>query len=86
MSPRSVFCALLVFGSCVAAQASPGDPFVPAHRTQDGHYVPANVPPLSGGTHLARNPGSATVHKTPRQAHAAGVAPSSYTDARPVAR
>jgi hypothetical protein len=86
MSLRSVICALLVSVSCVAAQAAPGDPFVPAHRTKDGHYVPPNVPPLSGGTHLARHPGSATVHKTPRQPHAAGTATSSYTDARPVAR
>ncbi len=69
MSLRSVICALLVSGSCVAVHAAPGDPFVPAHRTQDGHYVPPNVPPLSGGTHLARSPGSATVHKAPRQPH-----------------
>jgi hypothetical protein len=86
MSFRSVACALLVSGSCLAAYASPGDPFVPAHRTRDGHYVPPNVPPLSAGTHLARHPGSgATVHKAPRQPPAAGTAPS-YADARPVAR
>jgi hypothetical protein len=83
---RSIALALLASVSCLAAQASPGDPFVPAHRTRDGHYVPPNVPPLSGGTHLARHPGSAAVHKTQRQSPAAGAAPSSYADARPIAR
>ncbi len=48
-------CALIVvFAPDV--RAAPGDVFVPAHRTRDGHYVPPNVPPLSGGTYLARRP------------------------------
>jgi hypothetical protein len=51
-------CALFATLS-IAAEAGPGDLFVPAHRTGDGHYVPPNVPPLSGGTHLARRPGRA---------------------------
>jgi hypothetical protein len=50
-------CALLITAPLVTANAAPGDVFVPAHRTRDGHYVPPNVPPLSGGTHLARRPG-----------------------------
>lgn len=38
------------------AIAAPGDVVVPAHRTRDGHWVPANVPPSSSGTRLARRP------------------------------
>ncbi|MDQ6640007.1 MAG: hypothetical protein M3Z15_10145, partial [Pseudomonadota bacterium] len=53
--PLLAFCALLT-ALAPAANAAPGDFFVPAHRTRDGHYVPPNVPPLSGGTHLARRP------------------------------
>ena len=37
-----------------AAQAAPGDVYVPAHRTGNGLWVPANVPPSSGGTRMAR--------------------------------
>jgi hypothetical protein len=61
-------CALLLAAPIMAADAAPGDVFVPAHRTRDGHYVPPNVPPLSGGTHLARRPtrGKA-VHSATRQ-------------------
>jgi len=83
MSYRSLACALLAAVACVAARASPGDPFVPAHRTKDGQYVPPNVPPLSAGTHLARTPGSgATAHKASRQPRAAATAPVS-AEARP---
>jgi hypothetical protein len=48
--------SLIALSFCAGAGAAPGDVFVPAHRTRDGHYVPPNVPPLSGGTHLARRP------------------------------
>jgi hypothetical protein len=83
---RFVACALFVSLACVVAQASPGDPFVPAHRTKDGQYVPPNVPPISAGTHLARHPGSSTTaHKAARQPHTAGSAPAS-AEARSVAR
>jgi len=86
MSFRSVACALLVAVACVAAQASPGDPFVPAHRTKDGQYVPPNVPPLSAGTHLARHPGSgAKAHKPARPPKASSTAPASV-EARAVTR
>ena len=61
-----IACALLITTPFVTANASPGDVFVPAHRTRDGHYVPPNVPPLSGGTHLARRPGKAA-HAPTRQ-------------------
>lgn len=76
MSIRSVASAVLVSVACVTAYASPGDPFVPAHRTKDGHYVPPNVPPLSAGTHPATHPGSGTKPKA-RQPKAAGTAPAS---------
>ena len=76
MSIRSVASVVLVSVTCVTAYASPGDPFVPAHRTKDGQYVPPNVPPLSAGTHLARHPGSGgTPHKA-RQPKTTGTAPA----------
>ena len=53
----SASCALLVAACWPAAQAASGDVVVPAHRTRDGSYVPANVPPSSAGTYLARRPG-----------------------------
>ena len=58
-TPRSLFavCALLLATSWPAAQAASADVVIPAHRTKDGSWVPANVPPSSGGTHLARRPG-----------------------------
>jgi hypothetical protein len=65
------------------AGAAPGDVFVPAHRTRDGHYVPANVPPLSGGTHLARRPGRGTAAH--RQVRAKRAVPL-LADARPIRR
>ncbi len=55
---RHVACAfaLLVAAQCNVAQAGPGDVYVPAHLTKDGSFVPANVPPSSGGTHAAQRP------------------------------
>jgi hypothetical protein len=85
MSTRAVASALLVSVACVAAYASPGDPFVPAHRTKDGQYVPPNVPPLSAGTHLARHPGSGTAAHKARQPKTTGTAPAS-AEARPATR
>ncbi|MEP6739285.1 MAG: hypothetical protein ABJA61_02835 [Caldimonas sp.] len=52
-----LLCALAL---CAPAHAAAGDAVVPAHRTRDGSFVPANVPPLSGGTHLARRPARST--------------------------
>ena len=47
--------AFVVFGCSLAlpAAAGPGDVYVPAHRTANGLWVPANVPPSSGGTRMA---------------------------------
>ena len=57
-----------LLGAPTLAIASPGDVVVPAHRTRDGEYVPANVPPLSAGTHLARRPSrGASGHRLARR-------------------
>ena len=50
-----VVACTLAIAAC-AAVAAPGDVVVPAHRTKDGQWVPANVPPTSGRTYLARRP------------------------------
>jgi len=47
-----VFACTLVMAA--TAFAAPGDVVVPAHRTKDGQWVPANVPPSSGGTRMVR--------------------------------
>lgn len=58
-------CALFLATSGPLAQAASGDVVVPAHRTRDGSWVPANVPPSSGGTHLARRPAKRTTAHGP---------------------
>ena len=64
-------------------RAAPGDVFVPAHRTRDGHYVPPNVPPNSAGAQPARRPGHGkSAH---RQANAK-LAPPLLVEAREVRR
>jgi hypothetical protein len=80
--PLLAFCILaLAFASDVGA--APGDVFVPAHRTRDGHFVPANVPPLSAGTHPARRPGrGGAAHRHVRAKRAIPL----LVDARPVRR
>ena len=85
-------CTLAVAAS--AAYAAPGDVVVPAHRTKDGQWVPANVPPSSGKTTPARRPARATA-TTKRQAastqetaptHAAPLLPPLLSEAQPVRR
>ena len=46
--------SFVLLGCCLAlpAAAAPGDVYVPAHRTASGLWVPANVPPSSGGTRM----------------------------------
>ena len=46
--------ALLACCAALPVAAGPGDVYVPAHRTADGSWVPANVPPSSGGTRMVR--------------------------------
>jgi hypothetical protein len=38
--------------NCAPVWAAAGDVYVPAHRSRDGTFVPANVPTSSGGTRL----------------------------------
>jgi hypothetical protein len=64
-------------------RAAPGDIYVPAHRTRDGHYVPPNVPPSSSGTRAARRPGRGTA--APRHTNAK-LAPPLLVEAREVRR
>lgn len=56
MPTRNILVASLLALVQGVAWASPGDVFVPAHRTRDGSYVPPNVAPMSGGSHLAKRP------------------------------
>ena len=73
----------LVLALAPDARAAPGDVFVPAHRTRDGHYVPANVPPSSSGTRVAHRPSRGAA----AQKHAnAKLAPPLLVDAREVRR
>jgi len=73
-------CAL-VLAFAPDARAAPGDVFVPAHRTRDGHYVPPNVPPSSGGTRQAHRPtGSKATHRQSQ----AKLAPPLLVEAREV--
>ena len=53
---RSLIVACTLAVAAISAPAAPGDVVVPAHRTKDGQWVPANVPPSSGKTTLARRP------------------------------
>ena len=80
-------CALLAV-LAVEAKAAPGDVVVPAHRTRDGHWVPANVPPMSGGTYVARRPtrGGAAHRQAQAQAQQPQLAPPLLVEAQPVRR
>ena len=82
--PLLGLCALVLAWTC-EAQAAPGDIYVPAHRTRDGHYVPPNVPPHSGPTRLARRPAGATASGSAAKGHAkAKLAPPLLVEAREV--
>ena len=79
--------ATLVAVLTTPAVAAPGDVVVPAHRTRDGHWVPANVPPSSGGTHVSRRPSrGAAAQRTVRTASRAQLLPPLLVDAQPIRR
>ena len=86
-NPLLAACASLAL-LATAASAAPGDVVVPAHRTRDGHWVPANVPPLSGGTHLSHRPGRGSgAHRITRApARAQNLMPPLLVDAQPIRR
>jgi hypothetical protein len=53
--------ALLALGTWAEPSlAAPGDTVVPAHRTRNGTYVPASIPPMSAGTRLAPRVGKSS--------------------------
>src|SRR6187399_874326 len=84
---RNILSLLAVCSLIVAfapdVRAAPGDVYVPAHRTRDGHYVPPNVPPSSAGTRASSRPSRSTAtHK-----HAnAKLAPPLLVEARELRR
>jgi hypothetical protein len=73
-------CAL-VLAFAPDVRAAPGDVYVPAHRTRDGHYVPPNVPPSSSGTQPARRPSRSSAAHRPASAK---LAPPLLVEAREV--
>ena len=75
--------AFLAAMHCGTALAGPGDVFVPAHRTRDGSYVPANVPTTSGGTHAAQRPRRLAAGPSP-SLQRLGSIPPLFAEARPV--
>ena len=79
--------ALVLAAVLCCELASAGDVLVPAHRTRDGSYVPANVAPNSSGSYLARRPGKVTGKRSepPRATHAAPVPPL-LANAQPIRR
>jgi|KBSMisStandDraft_5_1062788.scaffolds.fasta_scaffold1196463_2 hypothetical protein len=84
--PLVTVCALLT-ALAAPAYAAPGDAVVPAHRTKDGHWVPANVPPASGGTHLAHRPGRGKiVHRQSQASQNQQLLPPLLVEAQPIRR
>ena len=69
--------ALVIAAALCCDLAGAGDVLVPAHRTRDGSYVPANVAPNSSGSYLARRPGKGIGKRSaaPRVTHAAPIPP-----------
>jgi hypothetical protein len=79
-------CAVFLATSWPAAQAGSGDVVVPAHRTRDGTWVPANVPPSSGGTQLARRPAKRFTARIPSRVASEAVAVPIFAQARKLRR
>ena len=91
---RLVLATFALVGAVAAlpAAAGPGDVYVPAHRTANGLWVPANVPPSSGGTRMARKlpahaakPAAAASSGTPSGASTAAMPPL-FVAAEPIRR
>ena len=79
--------ALVVAAVLWCDVASAGDVLVPAHRTRDGSYVPANVAPNSSGSHLARRPGKGIGKASTRpRAADAPLVPPLLANAQPIRR
>jgi hypothetical protein len=80
--PLVAVCSI-VLAFAAEVRAAPGDVYVPAHRTRDGHYVPPNVPPVSAGSRIAHRPSHGTAAKKPTNAK---LAPPLLVEAREVRR
>ena len=86
---RRAALALLACCAALPVAAGPGDVYVPAHRTADGQWVPANVPPSSGGTRMAKKPATRTAVRPPASsatANAASAMPPLFVAAEPIRR
>ena len=81
---------VLACGAALPAAAGPGDVYVPAHRTANGLWVPANVPPSSGGTRMARKlparSAKAPAAATPTSSNPPPAMPPMFVAAEPVRR
>jgi hypothetical protein len=79
-------CTLLAM-LAAPALAAPGEVVVPAHRTKDGQWVPANVPPVSGGTHVSRRLArGSSAHQPASAAHPGQLLPPLLVEAQPIRR
>ena len=69
-----------------AALAAPGDAVIPAHRTRNGAYVPASVPPMTAGTRLAPRSGKGSAaHAQDRATETTLIVPL-FAEARSIRR
>ena len=79
--------ALAITALLLSGAAAAGDVLVPAHRTRDGSYVPANVAPNSSGSYLARRPGKGHGAPAARSSQAKpALVPPLLANAQPVRR
>jgi hypothetical protein len=83
---------VLACSAALPAAAGPGDVYVPAHRTANGLWVPANVPPSSGGTRMAKKlparpaKAPATTTATPSTSTASPAMPPLFVATEPIRR
>jgi hypothetical protein len=79
--------ATLLFVVSGSALAGSGDVYVPAHRSKDGTFVPANVPPSSGGTHSVSHLGhSGASHHASSSRQRNGVAAPIFVNAKSISK
>jgi hypothetical protein len=91
MKPVRAAFLVLACSAALPAAAGPGDVYVPAHRTANGLWVPANVPPSSGGTRMARKLPARSAKgpvatTTPSASTASPAMPPLFVAAEPVRR
>jgi hypothetical protein len=76
--------AWAVLLTCGPALAGAGDVYVPAHRSRDGTFVPANVPTSSGGTRAAARLGRSGADRAAAKRPRNGTVAPIFVNARPV--